>query len=175
MGNGFCKRLGRRISSYCKRFPNNLLRQKPPRWPAGKEALEYVEKGLEISKTSVLLIDWRALCLWTLNRKSEAIATLENGLVVTGRHQNLVAKLCKLFMDAGEKEKAVKLYAELNSRKANEYIAPFNLGLVAYAMGKEEEAKEMIIKAHVEKNPGFINKPLNAEFSAYIDKLNLPN
>ena len=129
---------------------------------------------MEISKTSVLLIDWRSRCLWTLNRKSEAIETLEKGLALTGRHQNLVASLCKFLMDVGEKDKAVELYAELNNRKANEYIASFNLGRVAYAMGKEEEAKKMIIKAYEEKNSGLLNRALYSELIAFIDKLNLP-
>ena len=140
-----------------------------------KEALEYFEKGLEINKTSVLLIDWKARCLWTLNRKSEAIETLEKGLVLTGRHQNLVASLCELLMKAGEKERAVELYAELNNRRANEYIAPFNLGQAAFAIGKAAEAKEMIIKAYEEKNAGLLFiSVFDSEFSAFIDKLNLP-
>lgn len=140
-----------------------------------KEALEYVEKGLAINKTSVLLIVWKARCLAALNRKAEAIETLENGLVLTGRHQNLVARLCKFLMEAGEKEKAAELYNELNSRKASEYIAPFNLGLVAFAIGKEAEAKEMMIKAYAEKNASLLTMwSVDPEFSAFIDKLNLP-
>jgi TolB-like protein/Tfp pilus assembly protein PilF len=140
-----------------------------------KEALEYVEKGLAINKTLVLLIVWKARCLAALNRKAEAIETLENGLVLTGRHQNLVARLCKFLMEAGEKEKAAELYNELNSRKASEYIAPFNLGLVAFAIGKEAEAKEMMIKAYAEKNASLLTMwSVDPEFSAFIDKLNLP-
>jgi len=140
-----------------------------------KEALEYVEKCLAINKTLVLLIVWKARCLAALNRKAEAIETLENGLVLTGRHQNLVARLCKFLMEAGEKEKAAELYNELNSRKASEYIAPFNLGLVAFAIGKEAEAKEMMIKAYAEKNASLLTMwSVDPEFSAFIDKLNLP-
>ena len=140
-----------------------------------KEALEYVERGLEISKTSVLLINWKARCLWSLNRKAEAIETLENGLVLTSRHQNLVTSLCNLLTKAGERGRAVELYDELKSRSANEYIAPFNFGLVVFAMGKEAEAKEMIIKAYQEKNGGLLTpSAFDTEFSAFIDKLNLP-
>ena len=139
-----------------------------------KEALEYVEKGLEISKTSVLLLTWKARCLWALNRKAEAIETLEKGLVLTGRHQNLIASLCTFLMKAGEKERAVELYVELKSRSANEYIAPYNLGSAAFALGKELEAKEMVIKAYQEKNGTLLTRAAaDPEFSAFIDKLNL--
>ena len=140
-----------------------------------REALDYAEKGLEINKTSVILIGWKARCLFALNRKAEALETMEKGLELTNRHQNLEALLCALLVKSGEKEKAVELYTELKNRSAHEYIAPYNLGRAAFALGYEAEAREMVMKAYQEKNPMLLTRAnTDPDFSAFIDKLNLP-
>ena len=123
----------------------------------------------------MILIGWKARCLFALNRKAEALETMEKGLELTNRHQNLEALLCALLVKSGEKEKAVELYTELKNRSVHEYIAPYNLGRAAFALGYAAEAREMVMKAYQEKNPMLLTRAnTDPDFSTFIDKLNLP-
>jgi TolB-like protein/Flp pilus assembly protein TadD len=140
------------------------------------KALKYADNGLELNKASMLALTFKARLLWASKKEAEAIDVLKHGLTLTNSHQNLVALLCYFYAKGGDTGKALELYNGLNKRKSSEYIAAFNLGVVAFAVGKEEEAKEMFTKAYQEKNPFLLTRKQNwpdSGLNELIDKLGL--
>lgn len=138
------------------------------------EGLNLSERGLELNRTSVLLIIGKSNHLWNLKRPEEAIQNLQTGLALTNRHQNVVAQLCELYAAVGDMAKANELYNELKKRTSSEYISSYNLARVSFATGREQEARELFIQAIRENNSGLLTRNTNhpfAKFQKLLDQL----
>lgn len=116
------------------------------------KALEFFQKAIEVNNSSSLPYTLKAILLINLNRTSEAIKTLEDGMNTTGRTQPMLAPLSEAMAEAGRKDDARKIYIELKKRAVKEYIAPIIMGRVSAAAGKLDEAFEWYDVAFKEKN-----------------------
>jgi len=116
-------------------------------------ALGQIGRALELDAHAAEAYRLRSLILTAAGRHAEAISTAER-VVTTARRQPLfISALAQAHGAAGHRAAAEQLIAELQTRRASEYVAPCLVADVYTALGEHDLACEWFEKAVDDRNP----------------------
>jgi len=117
------------------------------------EALPAFERAVEKSPTAVFPLWSLGYAQHQLGRFEEAVKTLARVVQVTDRaHFFELALYGAALHGAGRADEAGAILSELETRSAKEYVPPFDRALLSAALGRDEDAIQLLERAHEERN-----------------------
>jgi TolB-like protein len=92
-----------------------------------------------------------AIALILQGRPKEAVAEAEKGIA---NYDSPLARAtaCSVFALGGQREKAERLFEELQAESKRRYVCPYELGNVALALGRRDQAFELLEKGYHERS-----------------------
>jgi TolB-like protein/Tfp pilus assembly protein PilF len=91
------------------------------------------------------------LVLILQGQPKEAVAEAEKG-IVNFDSPLARATACSVFALGGQREKAARLFDELQAESKKRYVCPYELGSVALALGRRDQAFELLEKGYRERS-----------------------
>ena len=117
------------------------------------EAMEMLERALELDPDSFLAGYFRFCTLDITGRFEEAVARGQEVLMMSGRHAGVMAHLIATYSRWGRRSQAEALYAELDARMLREYVPPSALVAASHSLGFQERAVAEIRQAIQIRDP----------------------
>jgi serine/threonine-protein kinase len=118
------------------------------------------------------------------SKYDEGLAEHEKSVSLSNRHPWTLAGLGWAYARAGNKEKAFKVIAELESRKKTEYIRPYYFAKIYAGMGEKDKAFGWLDQAfeehdmslvHILSDETMSNLRSDPRFTTLVKKMNLGN
>jgi adenylate cyclase len=132
------------------------------------QALEQIEKTVEMDKNFAQTYPWLGLILEQKGRYAEAIAAFQNAIrLFPGGSSIAEAELAHTYAVSGNREEAQKIIADLQELAKTKYVSSFQIaaiyaGLYASpARTEKDQAFAWLEKAYEERSDGLVN--LNAD------------
>lgn len=85
-----------------------------------------------------------------------SVASLERGVALTNRALTWLCLLGVGHADAGRADEAARVRAEVEERRADEYVSPVSLAILELHRGLMGEALRMFEAAHAQRDPTFL-------------------
>jgi adenylate cyclase len=125
---------------------------------AGKyeSALEASRQAIDKDANSPLPYRYLGISLARLGRFQEAVDALKSALLLSERHQWIVADLAWVYSEFNQPEEVQKLVDELEARAKTEYISGLYLAEATYSTGNIDKAFEYLQLAFDQKDGQFI-------------------
>ena len=117
------------------------------------DALAAAERALALEPHSFVSYRSVGLAHYGAGRDAEARRAFEQALLLSARHQWIVAELTATLARAGELTAAAALHDELVARSSREYIQRFVLTVTTTALGRVDEALNLIEEAAALREP----------------------
>jgi adenylate cyclase len=148
------------------------------------QALDQIEKTLEMDKNFAQTYPWLGLILEQKGRYAEAIAAFQKAIkLFPGGSSIAEAELAHTYAVLGNREEAQKIIAELQQLSKSKYVSSFQIAAIYAGLGEKDQAFAWLEKAYEERSDGLVN--LKAEprfdtlrddprFKALLAKMNFP-
>jgi serine/threonine protein kinase/tetratricopeptide (TPR) repeat protein len=81
-----------------------------------------------------------------------AIAEFRKALILTSDHTAILAMLGRTYAASGQREEAMKVIAELNTRSKQAYISPYLIAAIYAELGQEDQAFQWLEKAYEDRS-----------------------
>ena len=111
-----------------------------------------VREAVEGQPSSWLLARSMGLALAAERRFPEAVRAMERAARLSQRHPWILMDLGAILADMGEREKALRLHAELEGISRERYLQPFALSAIPAALGDVEAAMPALRKSFEERD-----------------------
>ncbi len=126
------------------------------------QALDQIEKTVEMDKNFAQSYPWLGLILEQKGRYAEAIAAFQNAIrLFPGGSSIAEAELAHTYAVSGNREEAQKIIAELQQLAKSKYVSSFQIAAIYAGLGEKDQAFAWLEKAYEERSDGLVN--LNAE------------
>jgi adenylate cyclase len=126
------------------------------------QALDQIEKTIEMDKNFAQTYPWLGLILEQKGRYAEAITAFQNAIKLFPGGSSIVeAELAHAYAVSGDREKAQKIIAELQELAKKQYVSSFQIAAIYAGLGEKDQAFTWLEKAFKERADGLVN--LNAE------------
>ncbi len=126
------------------------------------QALDQIEKTIEMDKNFAQAYPWLGLILEQQGKYPEAIAAFQNAIkIFPGGSSIAEAELAHTYAVSGDREKAQKIIAELQELAKNRYVSSFQIAAIYAGLGNKDQAFAWLEKSFEERSDGLVN--LNAE------------
>ena len=148
-----------------------------------QEAANASRTAIELDANSFLSHYFLGTALCGMRRFDEALAAINDSMVISGRHQYTVSVLSWLYYEKGEIGEAQKIFDELITRSKSEFISSLSLAVAAYASKNFDRAYEYMEQSFVEKSsllvsidvyPFFSFVQKDPRFRPFIKRMNFP-
>ena len=126
------------------------------------QALEQIEKAIEMDENFAQAYPWRGLILEQQGKYAEAIAAFQKAInLFPGGSSVAKAELAHAYAVSGDREAAQKIIAELQELVKTKYVSSFQIAAIYAGLGEKDEVFAWLEKAFAERSDGLVN--LNAE------------
>jgi adenylate cyclase len=126
------------------------------------QALEQIEKAIEMDENFAQAYPWRGLILEQQGKYAEAIAAFQKAInLFPGGSSVAKAELAHAYAVSGDPEAAQKIIAELQELAKTKYVSSFQIAAIYAGLGEKDEVFAWLEKAFAERSDGLVN--LNAE------------
>jgi TolB-like protein/Tfp pilus assembly protein PilF/class 3 adenylate cyclase len=126
------------------------------------QALERIEKTIEMDKNFAQAYPWLGLILEQEGRYAEAIAAFQNAIrLFPGGSSIAEAELAHVYAVSGNQEEARKIIVGLQELAKSEYVSSFQIAAIYAGLGEKDRAFAWLEKAYEERSDGLVN--LNAD------------
>ena len=126
------------------------------------QALEQIEKAIEMDENFAQAYPWRGLILEQQGKYAEAIAAFQKAInLFPGGSSVAKAELAHAYAVSGDREAAQKIIAELQELAKTKYVSSFQIAAIYAGLGEKDEVFAWLEKAFAERSDGLVN--LNAE------------
>jgi adenylate cyclase len=126
------------------------------------QALDQIEKTIEMDKNFAQTYPWLGLILEQKGRYPEAIAAFQKAIkLFPGGSSIAEAELAHTYALSGNREEAQKIIAELQELSKSKYVSSFQIAAIYAGLGEKDQAFAWLEKAYEERSDGLVN--LNAE------------
>ena len=126
------------------------------------QALDQIEKTVEMDKNFAQTYPWLGLILEQKGRYAEAIAAFQKAIrLFPGGSSIAEAELAHTYAVSGNREEAQKIIAELQELAKSKYVSSFQIAAIYAGLGEKDQAFAWLEKAYEERSDGLVN--LNAE------------
>jgi eukaryotic-like serine/threonine-protein kinase len=112
------------------------------------EAYRFASATLENEPNNLLMLYASSFVLSGLGRHDEAIETAKRVVELLGKASHTLGRLAAAHAVAGNTQAAVETLAELELLSERRYVSPYHLALVNCALGRHEEALDLLEKAY---------------------------
>jgi TolB-like protein/DNA-binding winged helix-turn-helix (wHTH) protein/tetratricopeptide (TPR) repeat protein len=106
-----------------------------------------------------------------LGRAAESFAAQQRAATVAGGRTYLQAHLAYAEARRGHPEEARKILSKLEALAKSQYIAPYNLALVAAGLGDSAAVRKHLERAFTDRSGWMLFIPLEREFAPFRDEL----
>ncbi len=110
-------------------------------------ALTLCHDLLTAEPDKVMLLYMSSFLLTALGRHEEAIANAAQCLATIGKASRTLGRLGAAYAWAGKVQQAEDVLREMNEFAAHRYISPYHIALVQSALGRTDEALNMLARA----------------------------
>ncbi|MCR9171472.1 MAG: tetratricopeptide repeat protein [bacterium] len=125
------------------------------------DALEIVEKGLELTPEKPELLYLSSQIYWGTNQRSKALVNYEKFAAQNPDNVDVLFTLGTMYFDEKRLDDAVRVFEQITVLQPNQAAAYFYLGMVQIDQSKYEEARENLRAGLIyEPNSSFGNKQL---------------
>jgi len=150
---------------------------------AGKkeEAQKHLQKTLELEPDAWIALRLIAARALARGDTEAAITSLVRAVEISRRHSNTLAALGKAYLKAGDRTAALRVMAELETRRGQGYLPATSLAELADALGDRDRALDLLEQGYRERDvrmsfllldwPQLRNEP---RYLALLDRLRLP-
>ena len=126
------------------------------------QALDQIEKTIEMDKNFAQAYPWLGLIQEQKGRYPEAIAAFQKAInLFPGGSSIAEAELAHTYAVSGNREAAQKIIAELQELAKTKYVSSFQIAAIYAGLGEKDQAFALLEKAYEERSDGLVN--LNAE------------
>lgn len=130
----------------------------------------YTNQALELEHEAAFPLWVRALGLIGRGRLGDAIAAAERGVIVGERQPLLLSVLGAVYGMAGRTADAEGVLSEMQTRAAQEYIAPLWMADVCIGLGRKQEALDLLDQAYEQGNAFIYRAGVAAEYDTLRDE-----
>ena len=113
-----------------------------------EEAYRYASSTLENEPNNLLMLYASSFVLTGLGRHQEAIKTSEKVVELMGKASHTLSRLSSAHAAAGELEAAQHALDEIELVATRRYVSPYHLAVAYCALGRKEEALDLLEKAY---------------------------
>lgn len=112
------------------------------------EAYRFASATIENEPRNLMMLYGVSFVLSRLGRHDEAVETAARCVNLLGKASHTVGRLGAAYASAGKLEEAQKILDEMEELSAHRYISPYHLALVNCALGRAEEALNLLDQAY---------------------------
>jgi len=132
-----------------------------------EEAIAPLERAAELAPTMFLPQIHLGVLYNELGRKEEAIRSVEAAVVTSGRHPWTLAALGVCYGSVGKVAEVEAIRDELTARARREYVQYTMLAILSAALGRLDEAFELLERACNDRDPILVYSRRYPFFSAF--------
>jgi TolB-like protein/Tfp pilus assembly protein PilF/class 3 adenylate cyclase len=126
------------------------------------QALDQIEKTIEMDKNFAQAHPWLGLILEQKGKYPEAIAAFQNAIrIFPGGSLIAKAELAHAYAVSGDRKQAQEILAELQELSKSKYVSSFQIAAIYAGLEEKDQAFAWLEKAFEERSDGLVN--LNAE------------
>jgi adenylate cyclase len=131
------------------------------------QALEQIEKTIEMDKHFAQAYPWLGLILEQKGRYAEAIAAFQNAIrLFPGGSSIAEAELAHAYAVSGNQEEARKTIVELQELAKSKYVSSFQVAAIYAGLGEKDRAFVWLEKAYEERSDGLVNLKAEQRFDS---------
>jgi serine/threonine-protein kinase len=131
------------------------------------QALEQIEKTVEMDKNFAQTYPWLGLILEQKGRYAEAIAAFQNAIKLFPEGSSIAeAELAHVYAVSGNREEAQKIIAELQELAKTKYVSSFQIAAIYAGLGEKDQAFAWLEKAQEERSDGLVNLKAEQRFDS---------
>lgn len=131
------------------------------------QALEQIEKTIEMDKNFAQAYPWLGLILEQKGRYAEAIAAFQKAIrLFPGGSSIAEAELAHTYAVSGNREEAQKIIAELQELAKSTYVSSYQIAAIYAGLREKDQAFAWLEKAHEERSDGLVNLKTEQRFDS---------
>ena len=112
------------------------------------EAFRFASATIENEPRNLMMLYGVSFVLSRMGRHDEAVESAERCVNLLGKASHTVGRLGAAYASAGKLDEAQKILDEMEELSAHRYISPYHLALVNCALGRAEEALNLLDQAY---------------------------
>jgi Tfp pilus assembly protein PilF len=131
------------------------------------QALDQIEKTVEMDKNFAQTYPWLGLILEQKGRYAEASAAFQKAIkLFPGGNSIAEAELAHTYAVSGNREEAQKIIAELQELAKSEYVSSYQIAAIYAGLGEKDQAFAWLEKAYEERSDGLVNLKAEQRFDS---------
>src|ERR1700737_3607447 len=131
------------------------------------QALDQIEKTVEMDKNFAQTYPWLGLILEQKGQYPEAIAAFQKAIrLFPGGSSIAEAELAHAYAVSGNREEAQKIIAELQELAKSKYVSSFQIAAIYAGLGEKDRAFAWLEKAYEERADGLVNLKAEQRFDS---------
>jgi TolB-like protein/Tfp pilus assembly protein PilF/class 3 adenylate cyclase len=131
------------------------------------QALDQIEKTVEMDKNFAQTYPWLGLILEQKGRYAEAIAAFQKAIkLFPGGSSIAEAELAHTYAVSGNREEAQKIIAELQQLAKSKYVSSFQIAAIYAGLDEKDQAFAWLEKAYEERSDGLVNLKAEQRFDS---------
>jgi tetratricopeptide (TPR) repeat protein len=131
------------------------------------QALDQIEKTVEMDKNFAQTYPWLGLILEQKGRYPEAIAAFQKAIeLFPGGSSIAEAELAHTYAVSGNRAEAQKIIAELQELAKSKYVSSFQIAAIYAGLGEKDRAFAWLEKAYEERADGLVNLKAEQRFDS---------
>jgi adenylate cyclase len=131
------------------------------------QALDQIEKTIEMDKNFAQAYPWLGLIQEQKGRYPEAIAAFQKAInLFPGGSSIAEAELAHTYAVSGDREAAQKIIAELQELAKSKYVSSFQIAAIYVGLGEKDQAFAWLEKAYSERSDGLVNLSADQRFDS---------
>jgi TolB-like protein/Tfp pilus assembly protein PilF len=121
------------------------------------QALDQIEKTVEMDKNFAQTYPWLGLILEQKGRYAEAIAAFQKAIrLFPGGSSIAEAELAHTYAVSGNREEAQKIIDELQELAKSKYVSSYQIAAIYAGLREKDQAFAWLEKAHEERSDGLV-------------------
>ena len=131
------------------------------------QALDQIEKTVEMDKNFAQTYPWLGLILEQKGRYAEAIAAFQQAIkLFPGGSSVAEAELAHTYAVSGNRGEAQKTIAELQELAKSKYVSSFQIAAIYAGLREKDQAFAWLEKAYEERSDGLVNLRADQRFDS---------
>jgi adenylate cyclase len=131
------------------------------------QAIDQIEKTVEMDKNFAQTYPWLGLILEQKGRYPEAIAAFQKAMkLFPGGSSIAEAELAHAYAVSGNREEARKIISGLEKLAKTKYVSSFQIAAIYAGLGEKDQAFAYLEKAYEERADGLVNLKAEQRFDS---------
>ena len=131
------------------------------------QALDQIEKTIEMDRNFAQAYPWLGLILEQKGRYPEAIAAFQKAIkLFPGGSSIAEAELAHAYAVSGNREDAQKIITELQQLAKSKYVSSFQIAAIYAGLAEKDDVFAWLEKAYEERSDGLVNLKADQRFDS---------